>query len=72
MCKALDMLGIPGWHSIQFIGPRFGDSEMRQEGIDPKSFNAPGPKIGRVEFDQLLHDYGTVSSDTPVVAFQMT
>lgn len=69
MCQALEILGVPCWHSIQFMGPRFGDIEMWQEGIDRKYFGAPGPKFGRAEFDQLLHDYGAVSSDTPVVAF---
>lgn len=69
MCQALEILGVPCWHSIQFMGPRFGDIEMWQEGIDRKFLNAPGPKFGRAEFDQLLRDYGTASSDTPVVAF---
>ncbi|KAJ0421148.1 hypothetical protein BJY00DRAFT_312330 [Aspergillus carlsbadensis] len=69
MCNALETLGIPCWHSIQFMSSRFGDIEMWQEGIDRKFFNAPGPKYGRAEFDQLLHDYGAISSDTPAIAF---
>ncbi|KAJ5933619.1 hypothetical protein N7454_005948 [Penicillium verhagenii] len=69
MCNALEILGLPCWHSTQFMGARFGDIEMWQEGIDRKFFNAPGPKYGRAEFDQLLHDYGAVSSDTPAIAF---
>ncbi|KAL3463525.1 hypothetical protein BJX64DRAFT_298895 [Aspergillus heterothallicus] len=69
MCNALETLGIPCWHSIQFMSTKFGDIEMWQEGVDRKFFNAPGPKYGRAEFDQLLHDYGAVSSDTPAIAF---
>ncbi|KAL2793106.1 hypothetical protein BJX66DRAFT_306661 [Aspergillus keveii] len=69
MCSVLETLGIPCWHSIQFMSTRFGDIEMWQEGIDRKFFNAPGPRYGRAEFDQLLHDYGAVSSDTPAIAF---
>ncbi|KAJ5172626.1 hypothetical protein N7492_005219 [Penicillium capsulatum] len=69
MSRALEILGMPCWHSIQFLSSRFGDLEMWQEAIDRKFFNAPGPKYGRAEFDQLLHDYGAVSSDTPAIAF---
>ncbi|KAJ5314848.1 uncharacterized protein N7443_001732 [Penicillium atrosanguineum] len=69
MCNALEILGLTCWHSTQFMGARFGDIEMWQEGINRKFFDAPGPRYGRAEFDQLLHDYGAVSSDTPAIAF---
>ncbi|PYI08309.1 hypothetical protein BO78DRAFT_395706 [Aspergillus sclerotiicarbonarius CBS 121057] len=69
MCNALETLGITCWHSTQFMSSKFGDIEMWQEAVDRKFFNAPGSKYGRAEFDQLLHDYGAVSSDTPVIAF---
>ncbi|KAJ5259573.1 hypothetical protein N7478_012554 [Penicillium angulare] len=69
MCSALEILGIPCWHSIYFFSDRFGDIEMWQEGLDRKFFDAPGPKYGREEFDQLLHDFGAVSSDTPAISF---
>jgi hypothetical protein len=69
MCSALETLGIPCWHSIQFISTLFSDTEMWQEGINQKFFNAPDPRYGRAEFDQLLHDYGAISSDTPAIAF---
>ncbi|RAH75062.1 sulfotransferase family protein [Aspergillus aculeatinus CBS 121060] len=68
MCSALETLGLPCWHSTQFLSTRFGDIEMWQEAVDRKFFGA-GPKFGRAEFDQLLHDYGAVSSDTPAIAF---
>ncbi|KAJ5716057.1 hypothetical protein N7493_007968 [Penicillium malachiteum] len=69
MCRAMEILGLPCWHSIHLMGPKFGDIEMWQEAIDRKFFGAPGPQYGRAEFDQLLHDYGAVSSDTPAIAF---
>ncbi|KAB8225094.1 hypothetical protein BDV33DRAFT_198937 [Aspergillus novoparasiticus] len=68
MCNALEILGLPCWHSTQFMSTRFGDIEMWQEAVDRKFFGA-GPKFGRQEFDQLLHDFGAVSSDTPAIAF---
>ncbi|CAI7589782.1 unnamed protein product [Penicillium manginii] len=68
MCSALETLGLSCWHSTQFMSTRFGDIEMWQEAVDRKFFGA-GPKFGRAEFDQLLHDYGAVSSDTPAIAF---
>ncbi|KAJ5522721.1 hypothetical protein N7513_013294 [Penicillium frequentans] len=68
MCNAMEILGLPCWHSIQFMSTRFPDVEMWQEAVDRKFFGA-GPKFGRAEFDQLLHDFGAVSSDTPAIAF---
>lgn len=64
----MEILGIPCWHSILFMSTRFADIEMWQEAVDRKFFGA-GPKFGRDEFDQLLHDFGAVSSDTPAIAF---
>ncbi|KAE8378529.1 efflux pump antibiotic resistance protein [Aspergillus bertholletiae] len=58
MCNALETLGLQCWHSIQFMSTRFGDIEMWQEAVDRNP-----------EFDQLLHDFGAVSSDTPAIAF---
>ncbi|RAK98110.1 sulfotransferase family protein [Aspergillus ibericus CBS 121593] len=69
MCNALETLGLTCWHSTQFMSSKFGDVEMWQEAVNRKFFHAPGPKYGRAEFDQLLHDYGAVSSDTPAIAF---
>ena len=69
MCNALEILGLPCWHSTQFMSTRFGDLEMWQEAVDRKFFGGPGPKFGRQEFDQLLHDFGAISSDTPAIAF---
>ncbi|KAJ5676146.1 efflux pump antibiotic resistance protein [Penicillium macrosclerotiorum] len=68
MCCALEILGVPCWHSVQFMSSRFSDLKMWQEAVDRKFFNK-GPKFGRPEFDQLLHDFGAVSSDTPAIAF---
>jgi len=68
MCNAMEILGLPCWHSIHFMSTRFPDVEMWQEAVDRKFFGA-GPKFGRPEFDQLLHDFGAVSSDTPAIAF---
>jgi len=41
---------------------------MWQEAIDRKFFGA-GTPFGKQEFDQLLHNYGALSSDTPAIAF---
>ncbi|KAF4932283.1 hypothetical protein CGCF245_v010780 [Colletotrichum fructicola] len=68
MCAALEKLGIPCWHSTVFMSTNFADIEMWQEAVDRKFFGAGAP-VGRDEFDQLLHSYGAVSSDTPAVAF---
>ncbi|KAA8643901.1 hypothetical protein EYZ11_011675 [Aspergillus tanneri] len=68
MCNALEILGLRCWHSTQFMSTRFGDIEMWQEAVNRKFFDM-GSKFGREEFDQLLHDYGAVSSDTPAIAF---
>ncbi|KAI8267477.1 hypothetical protein K4K58_007893 [Colletotrichum sp. SAR11_239] len=68
MCAALEKLGIPCWHSTVFMSTNFADIEMWQEAVDRKFFGA-GEPVGRDEFDQLLHSYGAVSSDTPAVAF---
>ncbi|RAH61156.1 efflux pump antibiotic resistance protein, partial [Aspergillus piperis CBS 112811] len=69
MCSALETLSLPCWHSIHLMSDKFGTIPMWQEAIDRKFFNAPGPLYGRAEFDQLLHDYAAISSDTPAIAF---
>ncbi|KAE8362911.1 hypothetical protein BDV27DRAFT_165779 [Aspergillus caelatus] len=68
MYNVLEILGLPCWHSTQFMSTRFGDLEMWQQAVDRK-FSGAGPKFGRQEFDQLLHGFGAVSSDTPAIAF---
>ncbi|PKS08721.1 hypothetical protein jhhlp_004774 [Lomentospora prolificans] len=68
MCAAMETLGIPCWHSFHLISTHFGDNEMWQDAIDRKFFGA-GPPFAREEFDQLLHGFGAVSSDTPAIAF---
>ncbi|KAI2818928.1 hypothetical protein CBS63078_3626 [Aspergillus niger] len=69
MCFALETLSLPCWHSITLMSDKFGTIPMWQEAIDRKFFNAPGPQYGRAEFDQLLHDFAAISSDTPAIAF---
>ncbi|KAF9871474.1 hypothetical protein CkaCkLH20_11121 [Colletotrichum karsti] len=70
MCAALEKLGITCWHSTCFMSTNFADIEMWQEMVDRKFFSGgKGKPVGREEFDQLLHSYGAVSSDTPAVAF---
>ncbi|SPO06412.1 related to FMN-dependent 2-nitropropane dioxygenase [Cephalotrichum gorgonifer] len=64
----MEALGIPCWHSFHLISTHFGDNEMWQEAIDRKFFGA-GKPFARDEFDQLLHGFGAVSSDTPAIAF---
>jgi hypothetical protein len=68
MTAAMEMLGIHCFHSVMFMSTHFSYIEMWQEAVDRKFFGA-GPKFGRPEFDQLLHDFGAVSSDTPAIAF---
>lgn len=68
MSAALEKLGFPCWHSFHLLSTNFADNEMWQEAIDRKFFGA-GPPFGREEFDQLLHSFGAVSSDTPAIAF---
>ncbi|KPM45300.1 hypothetical protein AK830_g1256 [Neonectria ditissima] len=68
MSAALEELGIPCWHSFHLLTTHFGDNEMWQDAIDRKFF-AKGAPFGRSEFDQLLHSFGAVSSDTPAIAF---
>ncbi len=68
MCTAMEILGLHCWHSFSFLSTNYGDVEMWQDAIDRKFF-AKGPSFGREEFDQLLHNYGAVSSDTPAIAF---
>ncbi|KAL0936128.1 nad dependent epimerase [Colletotrichum truncatum] len=73
MCAALEKLGITCWHSTSFLSTNFADIEMWQEAVDRKFFgaqpNGNTKPVGREEFDQLLHSFGAVSSDTPAVAF---
>ncbi|RSL93289.1 hypothetical protein CEP52_013330 [Fusarium oligoseptatum] len=68
MSSALETLGIPCWHSFHLLTTHFGDNEMWQDAIDRKFFGK-GEPFGREEFDQLLHSFGAVSSDTPAIAF---
>ncbi|GKZ23421.1 hypothetical protein AbraIFM66951_009694 [Aspergillus brasiliensis] len=69
MCSALETLSLPCWHSITLMSDKFGTIPMWQEAIDRKFFSAPGPVYSRAEFDQLLHDFAAISSDTPAIAF---
>ncbi|KAM0543252.1 hypothetical protein ACHAPJ_012397 [Fusarium lateritium] len=68
MSAALEELGLPCWHSFHLLTTHFGDNEMWQDAIDRKFFGK-GIPFGREEFDQLLHSFGAVSSDTPAIAF---
>ncbi|KAJ3541909.1 hypothetical protein NM208_g4375 [Fusarium decemcellulare] len=68
MSAALEKLGFPCWHSFHLLTTHFGDNEMWQDAIDRKFFGK-GEPFGREEFDQLLHSFGAVSSDTPAIAF---
>ncbi|KAH7230552.1 uncharacterized protein BKA55DRAFT_583037 [Fusarium redolens] len=68
MSAALEKLGLPCWHSFHLLTTHFGDNEMWQEAIDRK-FYGKGEPFGREEFDQLLHCFSAVSSDTPAIAF---
>ncbi|KAI9719515.1 MAG: hypothetical protein M1828_006222 [Chrysothrix sp. TS-e1954] len=68
MCAAMEMLNIRGWHSLLFLSTNIGDCEMWEEAIE-NIFFGKGPRFGRPEFDQLLHDFSGVSSDTPAIAF---
>jgi hypothetical protein len=68
MSAALERLGIPCWHSLGMLSTNFADIEMWQDAIDRKFFGK-GLPFGRDEFDQLLHGFGAVSSDTPAIAF---
>ncbi|KAL4722161.1 hypothetical protein ACLX1H_010936 [Fusarium chlamydosporum] len=68
MAAALEQLGIPCWHSFHLLTTHFGDNEMWQDAIDRKFFGK-GKAFGREDFDQLLHSFGAVSSDTPAIAF---
>ncbi|KAM5356772.1 hypothetical protein ACJ41O_003418 [Fusarium nematophilum] len=68
MSAALETLGIPCWHSFHLLTTHFGDNEMWQDAIDRKFFDKGAP-FCRDEFDQLLHSFGAVSSDTPAIAF---
>ncbi|KAJ4210667.1 hypothetical protein NW759_013209 [Fusarium solani] len=68
MSSALETLGIPCWHSFHLLTTHFGDNEMWQDAIDRKFFGKGDP-FDREQFDQLLHSFGAVSSDTPAIAF---
>ncbi|KEY73651.1 hypothetical protein S7711_07699 [Stachybotrys chartarum IBT 7711] len=68
MSAAMEKLGIPCWHSFRLLSTNFPDNEMWQEAIDRKFFGKGDP-FGRAEFDQLLHGFGAISSDTPAIAF---
>lgn len=68
MAAALKVLGINTYHSLLMFSSRHGDIEMWLEAIDAKFFGI-GHRYGRAEWDQLLHDFGGVSSDTPMIAF---
>ncbi|KAH7317146.1 P-loop containing nucleoside triphosphate hydrolase protein [Stachybotrys elegans] len=68
MSAAIEKLGIPCWHSFCLLSTNFQDNEMWQDAIDRKFFGK-GTPFGRAEFDQLLHGFGAVSSDTPAIAF---
>lgn len=68
MSAALEKLDIPCWHSFHLLTTHFGDNEMWQDAIDRKFFGK-GTPFARTEFDQLLHSFGAVSSDTPAIAF---
>ncbi len=50
------------------MSTNFADIEMWMEAVDRKFFDAGRP-FGREEFDQLHHNFGAVSSDTPAIAF---
>ncbi|KAL6401054.1 nad dependent epimerase [Ilyonectria robusta] len=68
MSAALEKLDIPCWHSFHLLTTHFGDNEMWQDAIDRKFFGK-GTPFARNEFDQLIHSFGAVSSDTPAIAF---
>ncbi|KAK4995188.1 hypothetical protein LTR66_004939 [Elasticomyces elasticus] len=68
MAAALEILGMRTYHSILWFTTNLGDTDMWLEAIDAK-FYGKGERFTRAEWDQLLHDFGGVSSDTPAIAF---
>jgi hypothetical protein len=73
MCSAMEILGMHCWHSLLLLSTNHGDIEMWDELVDRK-FGGPdrkgtGPPVGRSDFDQILHGFGAISSDTPAIAF---
>lgn len=68
MSTAMETLGLPCWHSLLLLSDNFGDIPMWQEAFERKYYGTGAP-FGRAEFDQLLHSFGAVSSDTPAIAF---
>lgn len=68
MSTAMETLGMPCWHSLVLLSDNFGDIPMWQEAYERK-YRGAGTPFGRDEFDQLLHSFGAVSSDTPAIAF---
>lgn len=67
MSAALEILGIHTFHSLLFMSTNVADMDMWLEAIDAKF--GEGKPFGRTEWDQLLHNFGAVSSDTPTIAF---
>ncbi len=65
---ALEKLGMHTWHSLLFLSTNLGDVPMWNEALDAK-FAGKGDKFTRNEWDQTLHEFGAVSSDTPAIAF---
>ena len=68
MSRALEKLGMHTWHSLLFLSTNLGEIPMWNEALDAK-FAGKGSKFTRVEWDQLLYNFGAVSSDTPAIAF---
>lgn len=68
MSQALEKLGLHTWHSMLFGSTNLGDIPMWDEALDAKFANK-GSKFTCNDWDQLLHNFGAVSSDTPAIAF---
>ena len=63
---ALDILGIPCYHSMLMFSNTL-DCKMWDEALDAKYFNK-GKRFGRADWDQLLGNYSAVG-DVPAIAF---
>jgi hypothetical protein len=66
MQAALDILGIPCWHSY-FLFSNVADCALWSEALDAK-FHNKGTTFTRKEWDQVLGSWGG-ATDAPVIAF---
>ncbi|KAL9123112.1 MAG: hypothetical protein Q9187_000341 [Circinaria calcarea] len=67
MQTALNILGCRCYHSLLWFSTNIGDTKMWNEALDAKYFNK-GTPFTRVEWDQLLHDFGA-ACEVPTCAF---